>query len=316
MVDLALGLVDEGVSVEFVTGIFHKFWREELSKAENNITLKEIGKAAQGNVAFWMRVKGFARELSRLINPKTDVILTSGFPSSLSAEMFSKRCDVKVVHYLHEAPMVLHDELGIRELPLRFRMFYRFLSALYAEDDFKAVRRSDMIIANSRLSRRANAKTYCVEESQIRVVYPGVNVERMTPISTPPEIIKRYGKREVPIIFFPKGAQFWMNQDVCLMALRRIRVGDYVAVFTGGKGQEVASLFKKSRTLGLEDKIIWVGELTEEELRSIYSHSSLVVSLPKRQPFGLIPLEALACGVPPIISSQSGVAEVLRENVD
>jgi glycosyltransferase involved in cell wall biosynthesis len=314
--DLALGLADEGIAVELVSGVFHKFWREELSIDGNNIKLKELGKEAPGNLTFWLRVKEFARELSRLVSPETNVIFTSSFPSSLVAEMFSKRCDVKVVHYLHEAPMVLHDRRGIKELPLRFRMFYRFISSFYREEDIKAVRRSDMIIANSLLSRRINAEIYGVEESQIKVVYPGVNLERMTPTSIVPKIVDRYVSRGVPIIFFPKGTQLWRNQEICLQALKMLGIEDYVAVFTGGANYEVANLYRRSRILGLDDKVIWIEGLIGEELRSMYSHSSVVVSIPKRESFGLIPLEALACGAAPIISSHSGVAEVLKDGID
>jgi D-inositol-3-phosphate glycosyltransferase len=48
----------------------------------------------------------------------------------------------------------------------------------------------------------------------------------------------------------------------------------------------------------------------------MYSRSSLVVSVPKHESFGLIPLEALVCGTPPIISSSSGVSEVLRDGME
>jgi D-inositol-3-phosphate glycosyltransferase len=115
---------------------------------------------------------------------------------------------------------------------------------------------------------------------------------------------------------FPRGAQFWRNPEVCLQALQRLRIGDFVAVFTGGADYEASALLKRAKMLGLTGKVIWIQELSDEELNAMYSRSSLVVSIPKRQPFGLIPLEALVCGAPPIISWSSGVAEVLRDGVD
>jgi glycosyltransferase involved in cell wall biosynthesis len=316
MTDLALGLADEETRVEVVTGMCHDYWRSELLQKANCVSVKELGRATLGNLGFWLNVKGFAKAFAKLINPETDLIVTSSFPSSLIADLFTKWHDVKVVHYLHEAPMVLHDKEGLKALPLKLRMFYRFASAHYAKEDVEAVRRSDMILANSQLSKRVNAVTYGVDESSIGVIYPGVNVEHITASAVKPQLISKYVRDGLPVIFFPRGAQFWRNPEVCLQALQRLRIGDFMAVFTGGADYEVAALLKRAKALGLTGKVFWIQELSDEELNAMYSRSSLVVSIPKRQPFGLIPLEALVCGTPPIISSSSGVSEVLRDGVD
>jgi glycosyltransferase involved in cell wall biosynthesis len=143
-----------------------------------------------------------------------------------------------------------------------------------------------------------------------------VNVERITASAVGPQLVSKYVLDGLPVIFFPRGAQFWRNPEICLQALQRLRIGDFVAIFTGGADYEVATLKKRAKTLGLAGKVFWVQELSNEELSAMYSRSSLVVSIPKRQPFGLIPLEALVCGTPPIISSSSGVSEVLRDGMD
>jgi glycosyltransferase involved in cell wall biosynthesis len=316
MTDLALGLADEGTQVEVVTGTCHNYWRSELSQKANCVSVKELGHATPGNLGFWLNTKGFAKAFSRLISPETDLIVTSSFPSSLAANLFMKWHDVKVVHYLHEAPMVLHDKEGLKALPLRLRVFYRFVSAHYAKDDVEAVRRSDKILANSKLSKSVNAVTYGVDESSIEVVYPGVNVEHIAASAIGPQLISKYVRDGLPVIFFPRGAQFWRNPEICLQALQRLRIGDFMAIFTGGADYEAAALKKHAKALRLAGKLFWIQELSNEELSAMYSRSSLVVSIPKRQPFGLIPLEALVCGTPPIISRSSGVSEVLRDGTE
>jgi glycosyltransferase involved in cell wall biosynthesis len=316
MTDLALGLADEGAKVEVVTGTCHNYWRSELSQKANCVSVKELGRATPGNLGFWLNVKGFAKAFSRLISPETDLIVTSSFPSSLVADLFTKWHDVKVVHYLHEAPMVLHDKEGLKTLPLRLRVFYRFASAHYAKADVETVRKSNLILANSQLSKRVNAVTYGVDESSIEVIYPGVNVERMAASAVEPQLISTYVRDGVPVIFFPRGAQFWRNPEICLQALQKLRIRDFVAIFTGGADYEAAALIKHAKALRLADKVFWIQELLNEELNAMYSRSSLVVSIPRRESFGLIPLEALACGTPPIISSSSGVSEVLRDGID
>jgi glycosyltransferase involved in cell wall biosynthesis len=316
MKDLAVGLADEETTVELVTGVCHNLWRNELHRKKNQVLLKELGQVAPGNLLFWLNVKGFVKALAGVINPETDLIITSTFPSSLVADLFAKHHHVKKTHYFHEAPMVLHDEEGLKALPSRLRLFYRFVSMLYAKADIAAIRKSDMILANSQLTRRVNAKIYGIDESRVELVYPGVNIETITPSMRMPQLISRFVKNGTPIIFIPRGAQFWRRPEVCLQAFKSLRIRHFVAIFTGGAHYEAAALIKHARTLGIADKVLWIRELSNEELNALYSHSSLVVSIPKCQPFGLIPLEALVCGAPPIISSSSGASEVLRDGMD
>jgi glycosyltransferase involved in cell wall biosynthesis len=89
-----------------------------------------------------------------------------------------------------------------------------------------------------------------------------------------------------------------------------------VAVFTGGADYEVSSLLRHAKALGIADKVLWVRELPLGEFNAMYSRSAVVISIAKRQGFGLIPLEALVCGSPPIVSNSSGVSEVLRDGAD
>ena len=311
---LALGLADGETNVRLVTGLCNDTWRREL-RSNTSVSLEELGQIIPGTLKFWLNVKGFARAFSKLIDPETEVIVTSSFPSSLAAYIFAKEHDVRIAHYLHEAPQVLHDREGLKTLPFRLRLFYRIMSALHAKQDIEAVRRS-IIIANSQLTKRANSHAYKVDESRIEVVYPGVSPERLALPESVPRLIAKHVTDGIPVIFIPRGTRSWRNPETCLEAFHMLRAERFVAVFTGGSNYEVDYLIRRAKTLGIEDKVIWARELPDEELRALYSHSSLVISIPRRQPFGLIPLEALLHGAPPIISRTSGVSEVLVDGID
>lgn len=315
MADLTIELAREGVSVDFVAGFFHDFWRSYLS-GMRRVNLKSIGKKIPGNASSWLNLKKNVKLLLKAISPRTDVILASSFPSNLSAQEFARQHDVMVACYLHEAPMVLHDKQGLREIPLQFRIVYQVLSAFFAADDIKAVRASDIIITNSQFSRRVNAEIYGVNISRIKVVYPGVNTNKIKPFYIPPKQICKYVTSGVPIILAPGGAKIWGNREILLQSIRKLKVERFIAVFTGGSHNDGAALLKTSRKLGIEEKIRWVGILPNNELNSMYTFSSAVISIPKRQPFGLTALEALACGSPPIISRFGGIAEVLRNGIE
>jgi glycosyltransferase involved in cell wall biosynthesis len=314
MMDLAAGLADSETEVQLVTGLCHETWKSRLGE-QASLSLREVGQAAPGSLSFWFNVTGFAHRLSMLINPETDVMVTSSFPSSLVGKMFTRRHHAKVVHYLHEAPMVLHDTEGVRSLEFQKRMFYHAMSSLYAKDDIEAVAGSDTILANSELTREINSKVYGIDEPRIGVVYPGVNAARTISSTSAPKLVAQYVKERIPIVFIPRGTQSWRNPEICLGALAKLS-SPFRGVFTGGTEHDGNRLLKLAKRLGIAESILWVQELSDADLDGLYSHSSVVISIPKRQPFGLIPLEALIHGAPPIISSSSGVSEVLRDQVD
>ncbi len=315
MTDFATGLADKETTVEVVTGQCHSIWRNELSLKKERISLKELGKIAPGNLQFWLNVKGYAKSLAKLISPDTDLVIASRFPAALAATFYPRRKSVKVVHYLHDV-MVLHEREGLQTLPRRLRAFYRLMSWRYAKADAEAVRACDLIIANSLLSRRINAELFNMTESAMEVVYPCVNAEVVAVSSRVPDIISEYVTGRKPIIFVPRGTQFWRRPILCLQALKALKVEDFIAVFTGGTDYEVAALLKQAKKLGISRKILCVQELPDEDLNALYSHSTVVVSIPKWQPFGMVPLEALVCGAPSVIFDSSGVSEVLRNGVD
>jgi glycosyltransferase involved in cell wall biosynthesis len=310
--DFAVGLADEHTTVEVVTGVCHSIWRNELLKNEH-VSLRELKKKAPGNMQFWLNVKGYSKAMAKLINKDTDLIVASSFPSALVATFQLKPKKVKIVHYLHEAPIVLHDSEGLQMLPWKLRLFYQLMSWRYAKMDVEAVQKCDLIIANSILSKRINAEVYSIEESAIEVVYPCVNTNIVTVSSKVPEVIRGCIAAQKPVIFVPRGVQFWRRPRLCLQALKSLRVKDFVAVFTGGTDYEVATLKNQAKEFGLTEKVLCLQELSSEDVNAFYSHSTVVVSIPKRQPFGMIPLEALVCGTPSVIFDSSGVSEVLRD---
>lgn len=78
-----------------------------------------------------------------------------------------------------------------------------------------------------------------------------------------------------------------------------------------GYHKRLASLAK---TLGVEDKVVFTGEVTEDELRRCYQTHDVYVSPNHLQSWGLSVFEAMASGLPVIVSKTAGAAEILNDN--
>ena len=77
---------------------------------------------------------------------------------------------------------------------------------------------------------------------------------------------------------------------------------------------ELKHLERLKRELGLTARVKFVGKKTQKELRYFYSAADIVVMPSHYESFGMVALEAMACGTPVIISNVSGGADLINSN--
>ncbi|MGD9712504.1 MAG: glycosyltransferase, partial [Thermomicrobiales bacterium] len=70
---------------------------------------------------------------------------------------------------------------------------------------------------------------------------------------------------------------------------------------------EIGAIHRLARDLGVADRVFIVGKRRREELRHYYGAGDVMVTTPWYEPFGLTPLEAMACGRPVIGSNVGGI---------
>jgi len=99
------------------------------------------------------------------------------------------------------------------------------------------------------------------------------------------------------------------------------RVPDVIKAFAGiveqvpaklllvGDGPEMKTVCNLAGELGIRDKILLLGK--QERVEELYSLSDLMLLLSEKESFGLVALEAMACGVPCIGTNVGGIPEVI-----
>jgi L-malate glycosyltransferase len=78
-----------------------------------------------------------------------------------------------------------------------------------------------------------------------------------------------------------------------------------------GDGPEVTVVCKLVKKLGLTDSVLFLGK--QDNLEELYSMSDLMLLLSEKESFGLVVLEAMACGVPCIGTNVGGLPEVISD---
>src|SRR5690606_33465375 len=77
---------------------------------------------------------------------------------------------------------------------------------------------------------------------------------------------------------------------------------------------EMARLQKLCHEKGVAQRVIFTGNKDREILKYYYSAADLFITTPWYEPFGITPLEAMACGTPVIGSDVGGIAFTVRKN--
>jgi glycosyltransferase involved in cell wall biosynthesis len=98
--------------------------------------------------------------------------------------------------------------------------------------------------------------------------------------------------------------------DLLLAAFARVRVQvPNVALVLGGAGDEefVQQLYRQARELGLESDIVWAGFLEGDCKKAAMAEADLFVLPSYSESFGVAAVEAMAAGLPVIVSDRVGI---------
>ncbi|GIH24003.1 glycosyl transferase [Acrocarpospora phusangensis] len=78
---------------------------------------------------------------------------------------------------------------------------------------------------------------------------------------------------------------------------------------------EIARLRETAARAGVADRVTFVGEVARRDVPALMRAAAAVVTVPWYEPFGLVALEAMACGAPVIASCVGGQRETVVNNV-
>jgi glycogen synthase len=237
--------------------------------------------------------------------------------------------DVDVVHchtwYAHFAGCLVKQLTGARLVltthslePHRPWKVEQLGSAYHASSwiEKTAYQNADGVIAVSAAMRADVHALYGVPDDKIRVIHNGIDLDQYKP--TPDRaVLARYGiAADRPFVLFvgritrQKGIIHLVN------AIKYFREGVQVVLCAGAPdtaeiGREMAERVEQARREAA-DPIIWVPQVVPKaDIIPLYTLAELFICPSVYEPFGIINLEAMACGTPVVASAVGGIKEVV-----
>jgi len=179
----------------------------------------------------------------------------------------------------------------------------------------KIIQKSKKIIAISHHDNELIHTRYSCPEEKIITILNGYNPEIFYRENiTKEEFLKLIGmenKYDKIVCFAGRLAK---NKGVDIL-LRSAKIYEKSNILTliAGDGKEYEFLNPLKEELGLKN-VIFLGHLDQETLRKLYSVSDVNVVPSREEPFGLVALEAIACGTPVVGTNSGGMVEFIKED--
>ena len=261
----------------------------------------------------------FADRIDEFVQSKGlryDLIHAHYWMSGISSLTLAKRWQVPVLQMFHTLGLVK-------------QMIAR--SAEEMEGDYRingektVIEQVDAIIASTESERMQLKDLYHAPDKKIIIIPPGVDTTRFYPIDKA-EAREAIGiPEEDRMVLFVGRIEPLKGIDTLIEAMAKLkmkchRCPHYLVIIGGdadaspqATNSEMARLKTLSHELGIEDIIIFLGKRDQAKLPYYYSAAEVVVMPSHYESFGMVALEAMACGTPVIASEVGGLRNLIIE---
>jgi D-inositol-3-phosphate glycosyltransferase len=233
--------------------------------------------------------------------------------SGAVAELLTERLCLPWVHTAHTLALVKNRQLapGATPEPIERIKVERRIAV-----------EADLLVASTEDEGEDLALIYGADRDRITVVAPGIDRTTFFPMD-PAEARRKIGYPEQRLLLFVGRLERLKGVETILRALALAadrRHQDVRLLVLGGDSLE-AELSEKERLravaakLGISARVDFLGSVAHHELPYFYAAAEACLMPSYSESFGLVGLEAQACGCPVIASNVSGLASVVRDGV-
>ncbi|MBW4517367.1 MAG: glycosyltransferase [Timaviella obliquedivisa GSE-PSE-MK23-08B] len=179
-----------------------------------------------------------------------------------------------------------------------------------------ALQQADEIWTVSRYSRDRAAASNHLDPRKIRLMPCAVDGDRFTPGEKSAALVERYGLVDATVMLTV--ARLWSGDiykgvDMTIRALGAIAQSiPNIKYLVIGRGDDQPRLAQLAKDLGVGDRVVFAGFVPTTDLPEHYRLADAYV-MPSQEGFGIVYLEAMACGVPVLAGDADGSADPLQD---
>lgn len=184
-------------------------------------------------------------------------------------------------------------------------------SSYIMSTEYEGMRNATRVIAVSFYTKQLLVNKYGIDPNKIDVVHNGI-----APLSSLPDVGKHHFASKRPVIVFMGRLTMQKGADYFLALAESVLKSIPEALFVvAGSGDMYHELLLQTAGRGLSANVLFSGFVRDEQREKLLNRADLFVMPSISEPFGLVALEAAQRRTPVIVSSNSGVSEVMPSSV-
>jgi len=251
-------------------------------------------------------------------NIQYDLIFSHYWLSGLAALRLKNSWGIPVAHMFHT---LAHLKNKIAKSEQEKDGQYRI------DGELKVMKGADRLIVATNDEKENLVSLYGAKEKKIRIIPPGVDTTHFYPI--PVDEAKEYigMPADENMILFVGRIEPLKGIDTLIHAIAQMRKADvlsrcphYLYIIGGNPeasgedaNKEMQRLQALCAELDLHDLVLFLGKRDQDSLQYYYSAAEMVVMPSHYESFGMVALEAMACGTPVIATQVGGLQHLVQD---